>query len=290
MRIFNISKPKLISTGLIAILFVLAGGLLRAQPGSGFLYLSDQRIVTLEVVDDQRAVVNYLNLGEAFSMFLPGNLILFGSEGEWKRTQVIKNEDPENPDERFLARSLIRPGEVFGVEVLGDLETEGLIEGACLRIEGRILVFEKLNSRDFEVAISRISNIDLDRRNRKTALQRAGFQRGFGRMLFEGSEEAGRYDEYFEDDPVYGPVAISDPRPLLPSTFRDLPDPVVVQVGGTINRSGGLRDAEVLEGIDPELDSMALETVQSSWQFLPAVQDSEVAEAEVKLNVVFRRD
>lgn len=260
------------------------------QAGTGFLYLSDQRIVTLEVVDDQRAVINYLNLAESYSVFQPGNLIIFGQEGSWKRSQVIRNEDPADAENRFFAKSLIKPGEVFGVEVMGDLEVKGPVSGACLRIDGRILIFEPLLQRDFEVAISRVSNIDLDRRNRKTALVRAGFTRGFGRMLFEGTEAAEKYDPYFPDDPVFGPVAVADPKPLLPSAFRHLPDPVVVQVGGMISRFGGLRNAEVLEGVDPVLDELALETVQGSWQFLPAVQGTEVADAEVKLNVAFRRE
>lgn len=260
------------------------------QSGSGFLYLSDQRVITLEVVDQQRAVLNYINLGESYSVFQPGNLVVFSDQGEWQRTQVIRNEDLSTAENRFLARSLIKPGEVLGVDLLGDLEMNGEVSGACLRIDGRILLFEKLLSRDFEVAISRISNLDLERRNRKNALQRAGFQRGFGKMIFEGTPSAVDYQKYFQEDPVYGPVALVEPKPLLPSSFRDLPDPVLVQIGGTVSRAGGLRDARVIAGIDPALDELALETVRSSWQFLPAVQGTEVAEAEVKLNIVFRRE
>jgi Gram-negative bacterial TonB protein C-terminal len=260
------------------------------QPGSGFLYLSDQRIVTLEVVTDHSAVINYLNLAESYSMFIPSNLIIFGNQENWKRAQVIKNDDISDSDNRFFASSLINPGKVYGVEVMGDMKLEGEVEGACLRIEGRILIFEHLNKRDFEVALARISNIDLDRRNRKTALKRAGFNRGFGRMVFEGTKDSVKYEEYFMEDPVFGPVAVVDPKPLLPSAFRSLPDPVVVRVAGFISRYGGLKKTSVLEGINPILDEQALETVRASWQFLPAVQSNEVAEAEVKLNVVFRRD
>lgn len=260
------------------------------QPGSGYLYLSDQRIVTLEVVNDNSAVINYLNLGEAYSVFIPSNLIIFGNQGQWKRAQVIKNENLADTESRFFASSLIKPGKVYGVEVLGDLGLEGQVEGACLRIEGRILVFEHLNKRDFEVALARISNIDLDRKNRKSALQRAGFHRGFGRMIFEGTEASEKYEVYFMEDPVFGPVALADPKPLLPSAFRHLPDPIVVRIACFISKFGGLKETEVLEGVDPILDELALETVRASWQFLPAVQGNEVAETEVKLNVVFRRE
>ena len=261
-----------------------------AQPGTGYLYLSDQRIVTLEVVNGSRAVINYLNLSEAYSVFMPFNLIVFGNQGQWKRGQVIKNEDLSDTDNRFFATSLIKPGKVFGVEVMGDLKLEGEVEGACLKIEGRILIFEKLNKRDFEVALARISNIDLDRNNRKSALQRAGFNRGFGRMVFEGTDAAKEYSAYFMEDTVLGPVAIADPKPLLPSAFSHLPDPVVVRVTGFISRFGGLKDTSVIKSLDPVLDEFALETVRGSWQFLPAVQGTEVAEAEVNLNVVFRRE
>ncbi len=260
------------------------------QTGTGFLYLSDQRIVTLEVVNGSSAVINYLNLSEAYSVFMPYNLILFGNQGQWKRGQVIKNEDFADTDNRFLATSLIKPGKVYGVEIMGNLKLNGVVERAILKIEGRILFFEKLNKRDFEVALARISNIDLDRNNRKSALQRAGFTRGFGRMIFEGTDPAKEYSEFFMEDTVLGPVAIADPKPLLPSAFSHLPDPVVVRVIGFISRFGGLKDTSVIEGLDPVLDELALETVRGSWQFLPAIQGTEVAEAEVKLNVVFRRE
>ncbi len=277
---------------LFVCLLLLSGNSARVygQAGGGFLYLSDQRIVTLEVVNANSAVINYLNLSEAYSVFMPGNLIIFGNQGQWKRAQVIKNEDISDTEERFFATSLIKPGKVYGVAVMGDLKLEGEVEGACLLIEGRILVFEKLNKRDFEVALARIGNIDLDRKNRKSSLQRAGFSRGFGRMFFEGTEASEQYKAYFVDDPVFGPVAIADPKPLLPSAFRDLVDPVVVRVTGFISKFGGLKDTAVLEGINPVLDELALETVRGSWQFLPAVQGTEVADSEVNLNVVFRRD
>jgi hypothetical protein len=109
-------------------------------------------------------------------------------------------------------------------------------------------------------------------------------------MFFEGTEASEQYKAYFKEDMVFGPVAIADPKPLLPSAFSDLPDPVVVRVTGFISRFGGLKDTEVLEGINPVLDELALETVRGSWQFLPAVQGTEVADAEVNLNVVFRRN
>ena len=288
-------RPKNISrkTGklpLFLVLLVILAVPALGQPGGGFLYLSDQRIVTLEMIDDSRAVVNYLNLAESYTVFIPSDIIIFGADGQWKRAQVIKNEDLSDDSERFLASKLVRPGEVFGAEVQGDMEIAGDVTGACLRIDGRILLFEKLLKRDMDVAVSRISNLDLDRGNRKYAIQRAGFQRGFGRMFFEGSEEAAPYQDYFRDDPVFGPVAVSDPRPLLPRAFSSLPDPVTVTVSGTISRFGGLKDTSILKGLDPVLDDLALETVRGSWQFLPAVQGTEIAEAEVKLNVTFRRE
>ena len=179
---------------------------------------------------------------------------------------------------------------MYGAELLGDLRIEGEVRAVCLRIDGRILLFEKLHKRDLEVAIARISNIDMDRRNRKTAIQRAGFNRGFGSMLFEGNESSVEYKKYFKEDPVFGPVAIADPKPLLPSAFRHLADPVVIKISGSISKFGGLKETSVVKGIDPVLDELALETVRGSWQFLPAVQGTEIAEAEVNLNVSFRRD
>ena len=48
-------------------------------------------------------------------------------------------------------------------------------------------------------------------------------------------------------------------------------------------------NAEVETGIDAKLDSIALEVVRNSWDFLPAISEGEAVAAELVLRVVFRR-
>jgi hypothetical protein len=198
-------------------------------------------------------------------------------------------EEAKGEEERFSASQLVKPGEFYGFEVSGDFEMEGRPARVMVMISGRILELEFQMKRDFEVVIARLGELDLNYRDRKVALERAGFRRGFGQLYFSGSEETEDLERFFVEGDVLPPLALETPSPLLPSSRASLPDPVVVKVSAYVSRSGGLRNLVVEEGVDKTLDRMALETVQNSWSFLPAIAQNKIAEAQVKLNVVFRR-
>lgn len=257
---------------------------------SQFLYLSDQRIVVLELVDAQSAILNYVNLSDSFEMLYPFSLVLLDSLGKPHRGQVFTAEEAKGDEDRFTASRLVKPGEFAGFEVKGDFRMEGKPQRVVFLVSGRITALEFVRKRDFEVLVARIGELDLAFPNRKLALERAGFRRGYGQMHFSGSQEAVDLEPYFADTSVLPPVALETPQPRLPSSEKNRADPVVVRISAGISRSGGLVNVEVVEGVDAALDRLALETVRNSWHFLPAISEAKVAESEVKLNVVFRRD
>jgi len=270
---------------LISVAFSCIGALKGASP---FVYLSDQRIITLEVVDASNLILNYINLGDSFEMLEAPMVVLVDASGEHFNGHLISLEEAD-PNERYKISELMRPGEFVGYLIVGDFRTEESIERVFVQISGRILELESLSSEDFELLAARVGELDLAAEDRKWAIERAGFSRGFGELFFAGTEKAKAVQGFFATDDVLAPVTLANPSPLLPSSESGRADPVVIRVKASISRQGGLRDIHVAEGISPKLDEIAVETVRNSWVFLPAISNNEIVESEVTLNIIFKR-
>jgi len=261
-----------------------------AQNGhSQYIYLSDQRIVTLEIVDSNNLILNYINLGDSFEMLQATMVALVDSSGRHFNGHLISLEGEEEPSNRYKISELINPGKFAGHLIVGDFRTANPIERVFLQISGRILELESLSLDEFELQAARIGELDLAAEDRKWAIERAGFSRGFGELFFAGTEEAKAVEGFFVTSDVLAPVNLANPSPLLPSSESTRPDPLVVRVKAVVSRQGGLRDIRMAEGLSPKLDEIAMETVRNSWVFLPAISNNEIVEAEVTLNIVFRR-
>ena len=65
-----------------------------------FLYLSAERIVTLELVDDHSVVLNYFDLGKTYELLTARQLVLLGPSGEVFRGHLFKEESPKDPFDR----------------------------------------------------------------------------------------------------------------------------------------------------------------------------------------------
>lgn len=254
-----------------------------------YLYLSDQRIITLEFINSNSVIVNYINLDDTFDLLLARNLVFLDVQGAAYRGHLFELEDAEGQEKRFDVSDLISPGEFSGFVIAGDYRFRDPPVKPLVKIAGKIFELEALDSEEFEIVAARIGELDLKAENKTEAVRRAGFGRGFGRFFLVGSESASEFEPYFRDEEVVAPVPLQTPPPLLPSSESDLPDPVFVKIKAYVSRAGGLRNLEVVQGINKKLDQIALDTVQNSWLFLPAISGNEVAEAELTLNVVFRR-
>lgn len=260
-----------------------------AGQGGQFLYVSDQRIVTVEPSDAETVYLNYINLGDSFEILTAHQLVLVGADGKVTRGHVFRLENPEDVSLPFNVQELIRPGRFTGYRVEGKFDLGGPPRRVLLKVSGRILELEAMPSREFELAVARIGELSLSNTDRRSALERAGFFRGYGKLTMSGDDEAAGIDPWFEEFPVFPPVPVAAPQPRLPSSESHLADPVLVRVSAVVSRSGGLRDVQVAEGLGGKLDQIAVQTVQNSWRFLPAISGTQVAEANVKLNVVFQR-
>jgi len=198
-------------------------------------------------------------------------------------------ENPSNPMQTYQARQLVSPGKYEGFQIMGRFDLNGPPEKVLFLVGGRILDLAPVNARDFEMIAERVGLIDLGNPDRVAAVERAGFFEGQGKMYFSGSEEAAPFENLFVQSEVLPPMALATPLPRLPSSEASLPDPVIVSVRAVVSRAGGLMNVEINEGVNPKLDSIAVQTVQNSWVFLPAISKNEVAQAELKLRVIFQR-
>lgn len=255
-----------------------------------YFFLSDQRVVTLELVDNEKAILNYINIGSTFEIIQAPLLLVLDEAGNSYRGHLIQVEEPGDPTAPFQVSSLIKPGEYVGHTILGHYSFRSIPERAFLKVGSRILEMDPVSSKDFELVASRIGELDLSRENGKQMVLEAGFFQGHGQLYPAGSKTALELEPYFPDLKLLAPILMIAPKPLLLSAFQDLLDPVAVRLSAVVSRSGGLRNVRVVEGINEKLNGQALDTVRDNWIFLPAISEGKVADTELTLQVVFRRE
>ena len=254
-----------------------------------YFFLSDQRIVTVEVVNDRKAVLNYINLGDTFELLeAPGLLVLTG-DGRAYGGRFIEVEAPASPEHRFKISELVSPRRFIGWNILGKYPSPPTSAEVFVRVGSRVVQPEEVSRDDFNLLASRIESLDLSMTDGRQMVLQAGFRRGYGDLHASGSERTRALEAHFPDLRLLPPVVLANPQPRLPQAFAHLTDPVEVEVTGTVNRAGGITGLRVKEGRTPELDALALEAVRNNWEFLPAVSDGEVAESEVTVVVTFGR-
>lgn len=255
-----------------------------------FFFLSDQRIVTVELINPQKAILNYINLGDTYEFLEAPSLLILDSEGHFYHGHVLEVEDPVDPSQRFKVSELIQPHVYLGYNILGSYRLQGPTEKVYFKVGSRILELEAVFERDFEFIAGRVGKLNLEIESGKQMVLQAGFREGHGIIHRTGTEEFVDIEDEFPDLALTPPVLLAEPRPLLPSSRSHLPDPVVVTLKGMVMRSGGFTDPQVIEGIDPELDQRAVATVKNSWSFLPAISKGNLVNTELTINVVFRRE
>ena len=268
--------------------WALAGGSYATEESPYFLYLSDQRVVTVEVLDAGMAILNFINLGDSFDAVRAHELVLVDGEGRTGRGHLIVREDPPSPREVYQVSGLIKPNSFLGYNIAGQYRFKTAPEECYLKVGGRILELEPLTEEQFDQLASMVSEVDLKSVNPVAMMEEVGFSRGYG-DLHKASEVDARLRGYFPDSEVIPTVLVEGSEPQLPSYAAHLKDPVVVVVSVSVSPWGGVFDLEVVESVDEKLDQMALDTVRNSWRFLPAISKGEIVGSELTLNVRFRR-
>ena len=254
-----------------------------------YFFLSDRRIVTVELMNTEKAILNYINLGDTFEIIQAPMLVILDLQQARYRGHVFEVENPTDPAQRFKVTDLLQPHQFRGYSVLGNYRFKRSPERAYFRVGGIILEFEPISREDFELVAARIEGMDLTDTDSQRIVLEAGFRRRHGVVIQAGTEEARELERYFPDLNLLPPLLLANPPPRLSSSVVNLPDPPVVKLSAFVSRGGRVFKLGVIEGINPELDALAMETVRNSWKFLPAISKNEVAEVEMTLNVVFQR-
>ncbi len=277
---------------LTVMIYLAASWFAAGQAASGtrhYFFLSDQRIITVELIDEQKTILNYINLGDSFEIIQAPELLILDAEGRPYHGQVIEVEDASHPSDRFKVTELVQPDRFVGYNIWGNYRFQEPPERVFLKVGSRIVELEPVSKSDFNLLASKIGNLDLAMENGKQMVLMAGFRQGYGTIYGSGAAEVQQIEIHFPDLEIMPPVFLKGAQPALPSAFAHLPDPVVVELSGRVSRSGALSDIEVVHGIAPRLDQLARETVQNTWTFLPGISKGKVADIQLTFNVIFRR-
>ncbi len=262
------------------------------QTASGprhYFFLSDQRVITVELISEQKSILNYINLGDSFEIIQAPGLLILDAEGRPYHGHVFEVEDATHPNDRFKVTELVQPDRYVGYNIWGNYSFQTPPEKVFLKVGSRIAELEPVSKSDFNLLASKIGNLDLAMEDGKQMVLTAGFHQGYGTIHGSGAEEVQQIEGHFPDLEIVPPVLLTGAQPALPSSFAHLPDPVVVELSARVGRSGALTDIEVVNGIAPRLDQLARETAQNTWSFLPAIAKGKVADISLTFNVVFRR-
>ena len=277
---------------LTVMIYLAASCFSAGQAASGtrhYFFLSDQRIITIELINEQKSILNYINLGDSFEIIQAPQLLILDAEGHSYHGHVIEAEDPIDPSERFKVTELIQPDRYVGYNIWGNYRFQAPPAKVFFKVGSRIVELELVSKSDFNLLASKIGNLDLAMEDGKKMVLTAGFHQGYGTIYGSGAVEMQQIENHFPDLELLAPVFLEGAQPALPASFAHWPDPVVVELSGRVSRSGALFNIEVVHGVAPRLDQLARETAQNTWTFLPAISKGKVADTQLTFNVVFRR-
>ncbi len=277
---------------LTVVIYLAASCFAAGQAASGtrhYFFLSDQRIITVALINEQKSILNYINLGDSFEIIQAPELLILDEESRPYHGHVIEVEDPTHPSDRFKVTELVQPDRYVGYNIWGNYRFQAPPEKVSLKVGSRIVELEPVSKSDFNLLASKIGNLDLAMENGKQMVLMAGFRQGYGTIYGSGAVEMQQIEPHFPNLEIVPPVLLKSAQPALPSSFAHLSDPVVVELSARVNRSGALTDIEVVNGVAPRLDQLARETAQNTWTFLPAISKGKVADVQLTFNVVFRR-
>ena len=282
-------RKKLFCFGVFILSVCFTLGNLSEEGYHHFLYVSDQRIVALEILDEGEAILNYINLGSNFQLLESNNVLIIDSAGQSYRSHLFKRDETDAKGQMFQVTELIAPKDYMGYSVLGNFRFLSFVNSAYLRVGSKLLELEPQAPETFERFSNLIGRISLKTEHTTLSLYDAGFKHGLGRLLRIGSSEATPVASLLEKKEVVPPVVYKNPSPRLTPKFYHFPDPVVVAVRLQLTSLGGIKNPSIEEGLSSELDQIAIEVVENSWVFLPAVSQGKTTGSEIVVRVKFER-
>ncbi len=122
---------------LTAMIYLAVSWFAAGQAASGtrhYFFLSDQRIITVELINEQTTILNYINLGDSFEIIQAPGLLILDAEGRPYHGHVIEAEDANHPSERFKVTELVQPDRYVGYNIWGNYSFQTLPEKVFLKV------------------------------------------------------------------------------------------------------------------------------------------------------------
>ncbi|MEE8349556.1 MAG: hypothetical protein V3R94_08305, partial [Acidobacteriota bacterium] len=186
----RLTKPTPIIAAITLLLLVNSA---KSQTLEGFrhyFFLSDQRIVTVELLTPQKAILNYINLGDTYEFLEAPSLLILDATGKSYHGHVLEMEDPTDPSQRFKVSEIIQPRVYVGYNILGNYRLQGPTEKVYFKVGSRILELEAVFERDFDFIASRVGELNFAIEDGKEMVLRAGFREGHGIIHRTDTDEA----------------------------------------------------------------------------------------------------
>lgn len=253
-----------------------------------FVYVSDKRIITAELTEPSKVILNYINLSDVIELIEAQGFLVIDQEGVGYRGHLFLREEVAPDQNRYFVNDLVKPDQFSAYDLLGNFHFKAPPRRVLLQLGSRIAELEAIDSSEFDVFAGKVSNIDFSL-DSKTAVMEAGFWRGQGSLYLAGEKESDAITSAYPRSDPAPPVLLEAPQPHLLPKFHDLAQPVVVQVKVLITDAGGILNPTVTRGINDELDQLAVKVVMNSWKVLPAIAENKPVGAETVLNVQFQR-
>ena len=136
-----ISWLNTIKIFLTVMIYLASAWFVAGQTASGprhYFFLSDQRVITVELISEQKSILNYINLGDSFEIILAPGLLILDAEGRAYHGHVFEVEDATHPNDRFKVTELVQPNGFVGYNIWGNYSFQTPPEKVFLKVGSRI--------------------------------------------------------------------------------------------------------------------------------------------------------
>jgi len=283
----RLSRP---AAGAVAALLFASMAARAGEPPAAYAFIGEPYVITAEVADPHRFVLNFFNLSEYVIVVQPSEFIYKSSSGQFYIGQVfdLPTKGTRGDSYRYSASFLLGSFSYKGLDILGAFHDQDSIEELSIRIGAKRYYLQPLNRSQFSELDKKIENLDLTNQNVQAAFRDAGLT-ALGRVTTtDGTPEWDRdWQGLLLPEGINPPKIINMPDMSPTDEARRTNTYGKVRLSAVITRDGTILDVSVVKGLGRGLDERAVAGVKANWVFLPATKNGEVIETSAKFDVTF---
>ncbi len=283
-------RLKRSAAGVVVALLFASLAARAAEPPEAYAFIGEPYVITAEVADPHRFVLNFFNLSEFVIVVQPAEFIYKSSSGQFYIGQVfdLPTKGTRGDSYRYSASFLLGSFSYKGLDILGAFHDQDTIEELSIRIGAKRYYLQPLNKSQFSELDKKIEDLDLTNQNAQAALRNAGLT-ALGRVTTtDGTAEWDRdWQGLLLPEGINPPRIIDTPDVSPTDEARRTNTYGKVRLSAIITRDGTILDVSVIKGLGRGLDERAVAGVKANWVFLPATKNGEVIETSAKFDVTF---